>query len=181
MAQARRRERIGVTGSRSVLPSKASSRVRASAEERAGLSVTSSSQRLLVMVAEAEHQFMERVEPLAARCRTTNEEIWRMFESVLSSQKTKRTRRAVRDVFHALIRHGVLDPVEAEVGAEFEDHGEPDAAESGARAHPGPGLGGHSAAPRGAEPGRDSLKAVFKRLTLAFHPDRTQDAAEKLA
>jgi len=138
-------------------------------------------ERLRVMVAEAEHQFMERVEPLAARCRTTNEEIWRMFESVLSSQKTKRTRRAVRDVFHALIRHGVLDPVEAEVGAEFEDHGEPDAAESGARAHPGPGLGGHSAAPRGAEPGRDSLKAVFKRLTLAFHPDRTRDAEEKLA
>lgn len=116
------------------------------------------------------------MEPIAARCRRTNEEIWKMFEALLTSVPTKRGRRAVRGVFEALISQGVLLPVEAENDPEFGgDDGPPP------RDHAQPGDGGYSAAPRGAEPGRESLKAVFKRLTLAFHPDRTQDPKEKLA
>lgn len=191
------------------MPPKAISPVRASAKGRSrGPSVSSPSQRLSSLqrqhrtllqkiaskqkeverlkqqVEEAERQLHERVEPIAARCRSTNEEIWNMFQALLSSAGTKRARRAVREVFQALVNHGVVLPVEADADPD------PDAGARGARAaddaddpraRQRPDRGGYSAAPRGAEPGRDVLKAVFKRLTLAFHPDRTQDAAEKLA
>ena len=126
--------------------------------------------RLKRLVEEAQQELQERVEPIAARCRRLNEEIWGMFEALLSSAPTKRGRRAVREVFHALVSQGVL----LQAGAE-------DDQDDGPRPRPQPGDGGFSAAPRGAESGRDTLKAVFKRLTLAFHPDRTQDANEKLA
>lgn len=139
-------------------------------------------ERLKRLVEEAEQQLHERVEPIAARCRRKNEEIWRMFQALLTSAPTKRGRRAVREVFHALVSQGVVLPVEADADVEFDGNGDP-AREQ--REGAGPGMrsshGGFSAAPRGAEAGRDTLKAVFKRLTLAFHPDRTQDATEKLA
>lgn len=162
-------------------------------------------ERLKRTVQQAEQQLLERVEPIAARCRRTNEELWNMFEALLASAPTKRARRAVREVFHALISQGVLLPVDAESDAEFGhddnfedgcgDHGDFDDGDhqgpddgrrarnagDSARARPRFDHGGYSAAPRGAEPGRNVLKAVFKRLTLAFHPDRTQDADEKQA
>jgi len=200
--------------------SKATSRVKARAQGRsASLSVASASQRLLSLqrqhqtllrkitskqkdierlkrlVEDAQHELQERVEPIAARCRRTNEEIWSLFEGLLASVPTKRGRRAVREVFHALISQGVLMPVDAdddddafganenaawgqEAAAEPPPQSE---SESEPQPQPQPGRGGYSAAPRGAEPGRHTLKAVFKRLALALHPDRTQDPKEKLA
>jgi len=189
------------------VPRKATSRVRAPAQgHSAGLSVTSSSQRLLSLqrqhatllrkiankqkelerlkrlVEQAEQQLHERVEPIAARCRHKNEEIWSMFQALLTELPTKRGRRAVREVLQALVSQGIVFPVEAEIEPEFDGHGDPARGnDAGAGARVRPGDGGYSAAPRGAEPGRDMLKAVFKRLTLAFHPDRTKDATEKLA
>lgn len=184
------------------MPRKATSRVRTAAQGRSTeLSVTSPSQRLLSLqrqhhallrkignkqkdverlkrlVETAQHELHERVEPIAARCRRVNEEIWRMFQALLTSVPTKRGRRSVREVFHALVSQGVLLPMDDEG-----DPGDPDADQGdGARERLRHGRGGYSAAPRGAEPGRDTLKAVFKRLTLALHPDRTQDATEQLA
>jgi len=189
------------------LPRKATSRVRARAPGRsATLSVASSSQRLLSLqrqhrtllskiaskqkdverlkrlVEDAQQQLHERVEPIAARCRRANEEIWNMFQALLTSVQTKRGRRAVREVFHALVSQGVIFPVNTEDDADFDAHEDPGPdPRDAAGARPEPGHGGYSAAPRGAEPGRHTLKALFKRLTLAFHPDRTQDPKEKLA
>ncbi len=183
------------------MPHKATRRVRAAAHGRSGdLSVGAPPQRLLSLqrqhrallrkiagkqkdVERLKHQLekaqqdLERhVEPIAARCRRTNAEIWRMFEMLLTSLPTKRGRRAVREVFEALVSQGVLLPIEAHDDPKFGEHDTPPP-----RERVQPTGGGYSAAPRGAEPGRDTLKAVFKRLTLAFHPDRTQDPAEKLA
>lgn len=188
------------------MPRKATSRLRAAAEARsAELSLSSPSQRLLSLqrqhrtllrkiankqkeverlkqlVRAAEEQLHERVEPIAARCRRKNEEIWSMFQALLTSAPTKRARRAVREVFQALVNQGVVLPVDDDADPDLGGHGDA-AGDPSAEADlpPRPGHGGYSAAPRGAEPGRDTLKAVFKRLTLAFHPDRTQDATEKL-
>ncbi|HEU5075058.1 MAG TPA: hypothetical protein VFU02_12800 [Polyangiaceae bacterium] len=139
-------------------------------------------ERLKRLVEEAEQQLHERVEPIAARCRQKNEEIWSMFQALLAELPTKRGRRAVREVLQALVSQGIVFPVEAEVDSEFRGHSDPAGDDgAGASARERPTDGGYSAAPRGAEPGRDTLKAVFKRLTLAFHPDRTKDATEKLA
>lgn len=134
------------------------------------------------VVEAAQQELHERVEPIAARCRSMNEEIWRMFEALLTSAPTKRGRRAVREVFHALVSQGIVFPVETADDPESGGRGNSTAdQEDAAGARPEPSQGGYSAAPRGAEPGRHTLKAVFKRLTLAFHPDRTQDPTEKLA
>lgn len=141
-------------------------------------------ERLKRLVEEAQQQLHERVEPIAARCRRANAEIASMFEALITSAPTKRGRRAVREVFHALVSQGVIFPVESQDDPEFDAHENPGSDPrnaAGARPEPGPGRGGYSAAPRGAEPGRHTLKALFKRLTLAFHPDRTQDPTEKLA
>jgi len=136
-------------------------------------------ERLQSLVDQVERELTQRVEPLAASCRSLNAEIWHMFQALLASAPTKRARRSVREVFDAMLSQGIVLPVEDASDPDSGARAEPDGdADNGS--HAGARRGGYSAAPKGAEPGRESLKALFKRLTVAFHPDRTQDAVEKL-
>jgi hypothetical protein len=105
----------------------------------------------------------EHLAPLWDECTRVNGEVIDAFEELLSSGSTKRARRSVRDVYRALLRRGILSPRE-----ESSDFDEPCPGEAQA-----PALVTHGAS-NAAE-----LRARFRRVALALHPDRVQDENEK--
>jgi len=136
--------------------------------------------RLERAVEQAETIFGERVVPLIERCRELNRQIREDFGALLAGSLTKREKRTVRSVLRALLREGILlDELDDDARGVARSTDEADVDDGAPFAEDRSG-GGYSAAPKGAQPNQDSLKALFKRLALALHPDRVQDDTEKL-
>ncbi|MBS2015328.1 MAG: J domain-containing protein [Deltaproteobacteria bacterium] len=134
--------------------------------------------RLVAKVARAKRdhaRFSERAEeaagvvrsnvlPLLERHRAVSLEIRRLFAEILAKPRlSPGARKKVKGVLRQLEE-------EMELGEETE---------APARARPSGTAEVASASARGAEQGQSSLRAVFKRVALALHPDRASHDAER--
>ncbi len=118
--------------------------------------------------------------PLWAQASELQAALQRAFAELLAPGRlSKRKRREVIALYRLLVSQGILDHADlddrpAGVGA-FEDDASP-FADSGRGAPP---AGGYSAPQPTADGKRESLRALFKRLAVALHPDRVQSEDEK--
>lgn len=117
---------------------------------------------------------LEKLAPLMTRFQDLNTEVNDLFDELLAPGKLSASaRKKVKKIRRVLENEGMLEPrddkprddTEFSEGDEDEQVGSP--------------FGGpfqqpevSSAAPRGQEAGHESLRALFKRLALALHPDR---------
>jgi hypothetical protein len=129
--------------------------------------------------------FQLRVDPMRKAFFDTLKELREIFASLFApgSRLNKRDRARVRRLYQELMPDLDLDD---DVDGDFSagqrraerDFEEPPSWHSGAR-------GGERAAdpdfsaPRPAEKGAGVLRAVFRRLAIALHPDKVQDAEQK--
>jgi hypothetical protein len=132
-------------------------------------------ERLAQKTAETLAASRERIAPILARHREVEREVHSLFAEVLSSRRLSKQRRtAVRRLYHSLEAQGLLEVPPEPSGADAE--ASEDAFDDGEL----PPRGGYSAPrPDGEEDARPSLRALFKRLALALHPDRVQQEQEK--
>jgi hypothetical protein len=135
---------------------------------------------------DAASAFEQRVDPLRVAFFQTLKELREIFGALLGSESrlNKRDRARVRRLYQELMPDlGEADPepdFSGNDGAERE-HAERDF-DPFSRSEPprderasDPGF----SAPRPAEKGAGVLRAVFRRLAIALHPDKVQDSAEK--
>lgn len=119
--------------------------------------------RLEVEQERARSWLAEHVAPIWDDCRRVNDEVLAAFDALLASGHSKRARRSVRDVYRALLARGILTPRE-----------EPSSPETS--------LDADEACDDRPEnsPGNEAeLRARFRRVALALHPDRVQEEGEK--
>jgi hypothetical protein len=119
--------------------------------------------RLEVEQERARSWLAEHVAPIWDDCRRVNNEVLAAFDALLASGHSKRARRSVRDVCRALLARGILTPREEPSSPETSldaDEARDDRPE--------------------ASPGNEAeLRARFRRVALALHPDRVQEEGEK--
>jgi HAMP domain-containing protein len=131
-------------------------------------------ERSMQRMAETLRASRERLSPILSKHREVELEVHALFAELLSDRKLSKLRRAeVRRLYRSLQSQGLLDVPPSRVdasqaeGTDFE----------GGELPPG---GGYTAPrPEGEEGTRFSLRALFKRLALALHPDRVQHEEEK--
>lgn len=135
---------------------------------------------------------LSRTTPMRERLRQALRDIQRSFAKVLgpSSALNRRDKAKVRRVYEDLVVTldlPALDEAEPDidstVDSDVESEGEPrQTGKAGSSNGPSKradfGVGGYSA-PKPAEGSNPSLRALFKRLALAFHPDKVQDEQAK--
>lgn len=117
---------------------------------------------------------MEKLAPIMTRYHELNAEVHRVFDELLVPGKLSASaRKKVKKIRNLLEAQGLLIPREEEPAEPSEfaggDDDEPFEHPFGS---PFQGSEVRSAAPRGQEAGHESLRALFKRLALALHPDR---------
>lgn len=135
---------------------------------------------------EAARAFDQRVAPLRTAFFQTLKELREIFAALLGndSRLNKRDRARVRRLYQELMPD--LGEAEAEPDFSGQHGGESHGAERDFEPFSGsepprderasdPGF----SAPRPAEKGAAVLRAVFRRLAIALHPDKVRDAAEK--
>lgn len=131
---------------------------------------------------DAASAFEQRVDPLRVAFFQTLKELREIFAALLGSESrlNKRDRARVRRLYQELMPDLGDDEPAPDFGGEHE-HAERDF-EPFSRSEPprderasDPGF----SAPRPAEKGAGVLRAVFRRLAIALHPDKVQDAGEK--
>jgi hypothetical protein len=129
---------------------------------------------------------LSRTMPLRERLRQALQDIQRLFAKLLgpSSKLSRRDKAKVRRVYEDLVVALDLPAIETtEAAAEDEAEVEP---KQTRKPRPGSGdskrhdfgVGGYSA-PKPADATHPSLRALFKRLAIAFHPDKVQDEQTK--
>ena len=126
---------------------------------------------------------MATLSPLRDQLVKLDGDVHRLFQELLARKRQPReVRRALMMVHGFLIRAGVLAPAgwsddESKHGFTGERGGD-DEDEDGSGGQP-PGGGGFSAR-RPSDATKDqTLRALFRRLAMAMHPDRVADDAEK--
>jgi hypothetical protein len=119
-----------------------------------------------------------RMHPLVMERARLVEEVQRLFDELLAEGRLSKTaRKKVAGILRAIEDSGEIDPIEPEPpsspwGSEAPFDGfaprqsQPEATVPSAR---------HA----GAQPGNDTLKRLFRRLTVALHPDRVQQESEQ--
>jgi hypothetical protein len=134
---------------------------------------------------DAASAFEQRVDPLRVAFFHTLKELREIFAALLGSESrlNKRDRARVRRLYHELMPDLGEDEPEPGFNGKpgSEQHAERDFDPFSGSAPPrderasDPGF----SAPRPAEKGAGVLRAVFRRLAIALHPDKVQDLAEK--
>lgn len=117
---------------------------------------------------------MEKLAPVIARYHELNAETHQVFDELLVPGKLSASaRKKVKKIRRLLEELGLLSPRKEEPAdpSEFAE-GEDDEPFESPFGSPFQGSEVRSAAPRGQEAGHESLRALFKRLALALHPDR---------
>ncbi|HEX2656739.1 MAG TPA: J domain-containing protein, partial [Polyangia bacterium] len=119
-------------------------------------------------------QRMAMLAPLRDRLVALDGEVHALFQTLLARKQLPRDdRRALATVHAFLIRAGVLAPPgwsASEAKQTFAGERETDAPRDG---------GGFSARRPSEAPQDQTLRALFRRLAMAMHPDRVADDAEK--
>jgi hypothetical protein len=133
---------------------------------------------------EAATAFALRVEPLRAAFYETLKELRTIFTKLLADGRlNKRDRTRVRRLYQELMPDLDVDGDEAFAPGERarSDFDEPPFSEPrGSRSSDDErARDPEFSAPRPAEKGAAVLRAVFRRLAIALHPDKVQDAAQK--
>jgi len=124
----------------------------------------------------------ERLGPLMQERLTLIKEIEGRFRELLASGRlSKSARKKVANVYEALCEDGDFESLEA--AAEGNEASEPDYDFDFDPADTPRGNGAHervdTAEHSGGRPGNDSLKALFRRLAVALHPDLVQEVVEQ--
>ncbi|HRI68193.1 MAG TPA: hypothetical protein PK156_28380 [Polyangium sp.] len=118
----------------------------------------------------------DKVAPFMERFHTASAKLQGLFDELLTPGRlSANARKKVGQVRRRLEREGLLEPIDDPTndttnGAPFDDDvpfGPFGAAHADEHAHQDV----ESAAPRGQNAGHESLRALFKRLALAMHPD----------
>lgn len=130
---------------------------------------------------------LNRTMPMRERLRTALRDIQRLFGKLLGpdSRLHRRDKAKVRRVYEDLVV--ALDLPTMDEPLSEQEHSPDDEPTPSQKSRPGDsrearradfGLGGYSA-PKPAENSHPSLRALFKRLAIAFHPDKVQDEQSK--
>jgi hypothetical protein len=132
-------------------------------------------ERLAQKTAETLAASRERIAPILSKHRDVEREVHELFAELLSSRRVSKQRRTVaRRLYRALEAQGLLEVPEEPSGSPS------DTADDAFDESALPPEGGYSAPrPAGEDGARVSLRALFKRLALALHPDRVQHEQEK--
>lgn len=120
---------------------------------------------------------LNRTMPTRESLRGALRDIQRLFARLLgaTSPLNRRDKAKVRRVYEDLVVALDLPTLEPDAEPKRAHHSRPG---SNASARPDFGAGGYSA-PKPAEATHASLRALFKRLARAFHPDQVQDEHAK--
>lgn len=140
--------------------------------------------------ATAAQEAAAQMAPIISRFEGLRAEIAAVFDELLAPGRlAARARKKVAEVRRSLIAQGLVSPGAADLadgegvrGSEFDDGAAFEAGDFDAppfsegrrheaRVAPAP--------QHGQVPGRDSLRALFKRLALAVHPDRAQHESDR--
>jgi len=102
------------------------------------------------------------------------DEMHRLFGELLAQGRlSKSGRKKVSVVYQTIKESPDFEPLDCDPFASNPQTG------SGEKAAPQPGPGASSARHAGGQPGNDSLRGLFRRLTMALHPDRVQHEGEQ--
>ncbi len=185
MARAKKSQNAGAIGATTLAVPRASQRFAALLEVRDRLLKQIAQKKRELARAEtkleqARTEVLAILEPLWAKCADIQEAIHRAFATLLAPGRlSKRRRREVVSIYRSLVVQGILDRCdidEARTEPEADsDDDMPPFTEPSAQ----PGAGGYSAPQPAADGTRESLRALFKRLAVALHPDRVQSEDEK--
>ncbi len=122
----------------------------------------------------------DQLQPILDQCRRLDQEIHALFRGILDDpRRGKRTRREVQEVYESLQGQGIItDAAEAEE----QRSGPPDPDGSGARSGQASPFTPASAPESATRPtDKGALRALFRRLAEALHPDKTQDEQDRHA
>lgn len=130
-----------------------------------------------------EQSLFERMQPLVREHAALQQEISSIFQELLASGKLSKTaRKKVSQIFDELKEFGDLDPIGGPKSGASEEFDDADFDPFGDARNPGASPSSqsvNSAKHAGGQPGNESLRGLFRRLTVALHPDLVQDPAEQ--
>ena len=127
---------------------------------------------------------MSKMQGLVVERNQLVEEMHRLFDELLSEGRlSKSARKKVSSVYQIIKESNDFEPLD------FDAVAHPDNAErspgfsasdtNGARPTLQPSPAAASARHAGGQPGNESLRGLFRRLTMALHPDRVQHEGEQ--
>ena len=124
-----------------------------------------------------------RMQPLVNERSSLIEEVRTLFSELLVEGRLSRSaRKKVDQIFRWLTESGEIDPIDSQ----RHEHPTDDAdwafdhqADFGPRGEPNADPTVNSAKHVGGRPGNDSLRGLFRRLTMALHPDLVQQGSEQ--
>ncbi len=125
----------------------------------------------------------ERMQPLVSERASLMEEVRKLFDGLFVEGRLSRSaRKKVTKIYEWLIESGELEPLESEPHDPFgpdspRDFDADDDWQPGAGAHSEANVS--SAKHAGGQPGNETLRGLFRRLTVALHPDRVQRGHEQ--
>src|SRR5664280_1368904 len=127
---------------------------------------------------------LSKMQSLFAERTQMIEDIRRLFDELLAQGRLSRSaHKKVASVFRMIEEDGDLEPLDfdpfaphpnSETGPGFSE-----AEASDTEPAPQPDAAAASARHAGGQPGNDSLRGLFRRLTMALHPDRVQHEGEQ--
>lgn len=127
---------------------------------------------------------MSKLHGLVAERNQLVDEMHRLFDGLLAEGRLSKSARKKVSAVYQIIKESAdfesLDfdafarPANPQTGGGFS---ETEASDTEPAPHPGPAAA--SARHAGGQPGNDSLRGLFRRLTMALHPDRVQHEGEQ--
>ena len=127
---------------------------------------------------------MSKMQGLVIERNQLVDEMHRLFDELLAEGRlSKSARKKVSAVYQIIKESNDFEPLDFDTvahPANPETHGgfsEPEANDTEPTSEPGPAAA--SARHAGGQPGNDSLRGLFRRLTMALHPDRVQHEGEQ--
>ena len=127
---------------------------------------------------------MSKMQGLVIERNQLVDEMHRLFHELLAEGRLSRSaRKKVSAVYQIIKESNDFEPLDFDAvarPANPETHGgfsEPEANDTEPAPQPGPAAA--TARHAGGQPGNDSLRGLFRRLTMALHPDRVQHEGEQ--
>jgi hypothetical protein len=127
---------------------------------------------------------MSKMQGLVTERNQLVDEMHRLFDELLAEGRlSKSARKKVSAVYQIIKESNDFEPLDFDAFARpanpqsGEGFSETEASDTEPAPHPGPAAA--SARHAGGQPGNDSLRGLFRRLTMALHPDRVQHEGEQ--
>ncbi len=127
---------------------------------------------------------MSKMQGLVIERNQLVDEMHRLFGELLAEGRlSKSARKKVSSVYRIITESNDFEPLDFDAvvrPANTEpSRGFSESDTNGAGPAPQPGPAAESARHAGGQPGNDSLRGLFRRLTMALHPDRVQHEGEQ--